>query len=149
MVLLLQILATFGLGAVNIALAIPAGVVAGLPYPLAILCAMMGTAVAVLLVVYAGGWLRVRLLAVSRGRRAERMMRWVDRATEKYGALGFGVLAPLLLGIPVAAALAATAGMSRRLILVMMGAWAAAWSAVFGIAFAFDLAGLYRFLTGF
>lgn len=74
------------------------------------------------------------------------VMRWVDEATEKYGIIGFGLVAPLLLGIPVAAALAVASGMKRRTVVIIMGCWVAFWAVLFALTFGFNLAGLYRFL---
>ena len=134
----LEAAAVFGIALVELWAAVPAGLAMGLPAPLVWALTVCGALLGVLLVVLAGEPVRAWLVArFARGRVAEGGR--VRRVWERYGVVGWGLLAPLLLGAPLAAAVAVALGASRRRLLVWLGAGVVLWTTALTAAVALGL----------
>ena len=133
----------FGIALVELWAAVPTGVAMGLPAPLVWALTVSGSLVGVLLVVMAGervrGWLLARF---ARGRAPEGGR--LRRVWERYGVVGWGLLAPLVLGAPLAAALGVALGASRNRLLVWLSAGVVLWTSVLTVAVAFGVQAVLR-----
>ncbi len=121
---LLSLLAVLGLGAVELWAAVPAGLALRL-HPLVIGCtAALGAVLGILAMGLMGEHARLWLL---RRRGAEDGNRWYGRTRElwlRYGVVGLGLTAPLLVGAPLGTALGLTLGapIGRLLFWMSLGA---------------------------
>lgn len=121
---LLSLLAVLGLGAVELWAAVPAGLALRL-HPLVIGCtAALGAVLGILAMGLMGERVRLWLL---RRRGAENGNRGYRRARElwvRYGVVGLGLTAPLLVGAPLGTALGLTLGapVGRLLFWMSLGA---------------------------
>lgn len=125
--LLLKLFTAAALGAVDLWLGIPAGLVAGLSPVVGGAAAVTGAVVGVLLVARAGEWLRHwvynrRWLA----RRRER----IERAWKRYGIIGVALQAPMLTGAPLATVLALALGAPTRPLLYWMISSVVLWGVI-------------------
>jgi len=83
---------------------IPLGFVLGLPPILTGLTSAMGSTLATLLAMLAGERIRARL-AAKRAKSGPPRDRLIDRIWRRYGIVGFGLVAPCLIGGPAGVAL--------------------------------------------
>jgi hypothetical protein len=130
---LLQLLGVLALSFVELWAAVPAGIAMGLPAVLVWAATVTGALLCVAVVVYAGDKLRswlVRRLGHGRGGEGGR----ARRLWERYGVAGWGLVGPLLLGVPLAAALGVGLGAPRRKLAVWLGAGAILWTTVLTVA---------------
>ncbi|MGC7845503.1 small multi-drug export protein [Desulforudis sp. 1088] len=138
----IKLLTVFGLGAVELWAAVPAGLALGL-HPVATGIAAAGGAVAgILAVVFLGEQVRARLFkrrdpAVARGR-YQRLHRIWDR----YGVVGLGLLAPLLTGAPLGTVLGLFLGASAGRLVLWMGSGIVLWTVLLILAGLLGLAGI-------
>ena len=126
--LLFRLLTTAALGAVDLWIGIPAGLVAGLTPVVGGAAAVSGGVIGVLLVSRAGEWLRK--WAYSRPwltRRRER----IERVWRRYGVIGVSLQAPVFTGAPLATVLALALGAPTRPLLAWMISSLILWGAVF------------------
>lgn len=149
MELILKLVTVFGLGAVELWAAIPAGLALKLN-PLATgITAAAGTMLAVLVVVFLGervrGWLarwrKAGSEAEDQGRQGRAFRIWY-----RYGVVGLGLLAPLITGAPLGAALAVTLGAATRRLVFWMGVGIALWSALLTAAGALGFVGAEKLM---
>ncbi|CAN5840650.1 hypothetical protein BH23ACT11_BH23ACT11_13250 [soil metagenome] len=117
MELLLKFLTTAALGAVDLWLGLPAGLVAGLSPIASGAAAVGGAIVGVLLVAWAGEWLRRWVYSRTwLARRRER----IEGAWKRYGIIGVALQAPMLTGALLATVLALSLGAPTRPLLFWM-----------------------------
>jgi hypothetical protein len=132
---LLQALGVVALAIVELWAAVPAGIAVGLPPPLVWAATVAGALIGVAVVVVAGDRLRawlVQRLGHGGAREGSRLRRlW-----ERYGVIGWGLLAPLLIGAPLAAAIGVALGAGRWRLLFWLGAGSTLWATVLTVAVA-------------
>lgn len=133
----------FAVALVELWAAVPAGVAMGLPAQLVWAATLCGALVGVVVVVVAGDRLRTWLVSrFAHGRVAEGGR--LRRLWERDGVVGWGLLAPLAVGAPLAAAVAVTLGAPRRRLLVWLCAGVALWSTALTVAGALGAEALLR-----
>ena len=131
----LQLLGVAAIAVVELWAAVPAGLAMGLPAPLVWGATLAGAFLSIVVVVAAGDRLRTWLVerfGHGGAREGSRLRRLWDR----YGVIGWGLLAPLLLGAPLAAAIGVALGAGRRRLVLWLGAGAAIWTTVLTLAVA-------------
>jgi hypothetical protein len=136
--LVLQLLGVAAIAVVELWAAVPAGIAMGLPAPLVWTATFCGALLGITIVVAAGDRLRSWLLGRfghGRAREGGRLRKVWDR----YGVVGWGLLAPLLLGAPLAAAVGVALGAARGRLVFWLGAGAALWTTVLTVAVALGL----------
>ncbi len=130
---LLQLLGVLALSFVELWAAAPAGIALGLPPVLVWAATVAGAVLCIVVVVYAGdrlrSWLERRL---GHGRAPEGGR--VRRVWERYGVVGFGLIGPLVLGVPLSAALGVGLGAPRRRLVVWLTAGAVLWTTILTVA---------------
>jgi hypothetical protein len=131
---LLQLLGVLALSFVELWAAVPAGIALGLPAVLVWATTVAGAMFCVVVVVYAGDKLRSWLVRrLGHGRAAGEGGR-ARRVWERYGVAGWGLVGPLVLGVPLAAAVGVGMGAPRRKLVVWLGAGAILWTTVLTVA---------------
>jgi len=132
---LLRLLGVFALSLVELWAAVPAGAALGLPPILVWLATVAGALLCIVVVVLAGERLRAWLVSrLGRGRAREGGR--LRRIWERYGVIGWGLLGPLVLGAPLAAALGVGLGAPRRGLLLWLGAGVVLWTTILTVAVA-------------
>jgi hypothetical protein len=133
--MLLQALGVATIALVALGAAVPAGIAMGLSAPLVWAATLAGALAGITVVVVTGDWLRSWLVdRFGRGGAGEGgRLRWL---WDGYGMVGWGLLAPLLLGAPLAAALGVALGAQRWRLVVWVGIGAALWTTVLTVAVA-------------
>ena len=133
--MVLQFLSVVAIGAVELWAAVPAGIAMGLPAPLVWLATVCGALLGVAVVVVAGD--RLRAWLVDRfGHGGAREGGRLRRLWDRYGVIGWGLLAPLLLGAPLAAAVGVALGATRGRLLFWLGIGVTVWTTVLALAVA-------------
>ncbi len=107
---IMKLLTVFGLGAVELWAAIPTGLALQLHPVAAGLAAALGAVTGVALVVFMGERVRAWLLRRHSREGRECAHGRIHRIWERFGAVGLGLLAPLLVGAPLGAALGLALG---------------------------------------
>jgi hypothetical protein len=129
----LQLLGVAAIAVVELWAAVPAGIAMGLPAPLVWAATFCGALVGITVVVLAGD--RLRTWLVDRfGHGGAREGGRLRRVWDRYGVIGWGLLAPFVLGAPLAAAVGVALGAPRRRLVVWLGAGAALWTTVLTLA---------------
>jgi hypothetical protein len=132
---LLQALGVAAIAVVELWAAVPAGLALGLPLPLVWAATLAGALLGITVVVVAGD--RLRAWLVDRfGHGGVREGGRLRRVWDRYGVIGWGLLAPLLLGAPLAAAIGVALGAERWRLVLWLGAGAALWTTVLTLAVA-------------
>jgi hypothetical protein len=135
------------LGALDLWLAVPAGLGLGLPPQVAGAASGAGAFAGSAAVVVAGGWVRRRWGAgrapEGPGRRGRLRRLW-----ERYGVVGTGLLSPLLATAPLGAALGIALGAPRGPLLLWTGLGVAVASAALTAGALLAWAGLRPLLPG-
>lgn len=140
--LIAQVATVLGLGAVELWAAIPAGLALGL-HPVATgiasgLGALAGVLVVAVIAGRARAWLEARLGRPSAGRGH----RAIGRIWDRFGVVGLGLLAPLLVGAPLGTALGVVLGAPLRRLLPWVSAGIVLWTVLLTAGAALGLAGL-------
>jgi membrane protein DedA with SNARE-associated domain len=137
-----KLLTVMSLGAVELWAAIPAGFALQLPPVITGLTAASGSMLGAIVVVLLGDRIRGWLLRHhdSKSSKAGKPG-LIDRIWQRYGVMGLGLLAPLLIGTPVGAAVGLTLGVPARRLLWWLSLGIVLWSIVLTIAGIFGLAG--------
>jgi len=113
--------------------AVPAGIAMGLPAPLVWAATLCGALLGIGVVVVAGD--RVRTWLVDRfGHGGAREGGRLRRLWDRYGVIGWGLVAPLLLGAPLAAAIGVALGAARGRLVFWLGVGAVVWTTVLTVA---------------
>jgi hypothetical protein len=122
-----KLLSVFALGMVGLWEGIPLGFVLGLPPLVTGLTSAIGSTVATVLAMLVGERIRIRL-AARRAKGGPPRDRLIDRIWRRYGIVGFGLLAPCLIGAPAGVALGlflrAPAGRLLFWLIAGIGVWA-------------------------
>lgn len=138
----LKLLAVAGLGAVELWAAVPAGLAFHLHPAVVGGLAALGAVSAALLVALLGERVRARLLRrhVAEGGATPRGL--VGRIWRRFGVIGLGLAAPLLLGTSLGTALGIALGVPPRRLVLWIGLGAVACSAALTLAATLGLAGI-------
>jgi uncharacterized membrane protein len=132
----------FVLGALELWAAIPAGFALGLAPAVTAIAAALGAITGVLVIVLVGDRARTWLLARHGPGSGGRGGGTISRVWERYGVIGLGLLAPLLVGAALGAALGLLLGATTRRLLLWLSAGIVLWSVILTGAAALGLAGL-------
>jgi len=136
-----KLAAVFGLAAVELWGAIPAGLALQL-HPLVVgTIAALGAMTGALVVLIMGERIRTRLLRLHRGG-SDKSHGSAYGIWLRYGVVGLGLLAPLLIGAPLGTALGVALGAPRGRLLLWMSTGIVLWSTGLTVAFALGWAGV-------
>ncbi len=128
-----KLLTLFALGVAELWAAAPAGAAMGLdPFPVFLVAAagaVSGGAVVVLLGERVKAWLEKK----REREKLEKRRGLLYRVWLRHGVAGWGLLAPLLVGSPLGAALGLVLGAPPRRLLPWLAAGSVLWSAVFSL----------------
>ena len=140
MALLVKLLSTAALGALDLWAGLPVGLALGLPPVLSGIAATSGGLVGAVLATVAGERLQRRLY--SRGWLSKRRKR-IERMWERYGILGVAFQAPILTGAPLGTLVALGLGAPAKRLLLWMCVSLVLWGAVLtgGVALGFSIFG--------
>jgi hypothetical protein len=138
--IVLKVLTVFGLAAVELWAAIPAGLALDLHPVLIGVVSAAGAILGVMVILVLGE--RVRSWLLRRRGGEKRQHGRIYRIWVRYGVVGLGLLAPLLTGAPLGTALAIAFGAPAGRVLLWMSVGIAAWSALLTAAAALGLAGI-------
>lgn len=141
MEILIKLLIVFGLGAIELWAAIPAGLAMHLHPLLTGITAATGAIAGVLFVLMLGKLIRSWLVSRHSGE-GERQHGRIYRIWAKYGAAGLGLSAPLLVGAPLGTALGITLGAPADRLLLWMGLGIILWSTGLTLAGVLGLVGI-------
>ncbi len=128
----LQLLSVAAIAVVELWAAVPAGIAMGLPAPLVWAATLCGASLGVVIIVLAGDRLRSWLI-VRFGHGGPRPGGRLRRLWDRYGVIGWGLLAPLLLGAPLAAAVGVALGAARGRLVLWLGLGVVVWTSVLTI----------------
>ena len=129
----LQLLSVAAIAVVELWAAVPAGIAMGLPTPLVWAATVCGALAGIAVVVFAGDRLRTWLVARF-GHGGARPGGRLRHLWDRYGVIGWGLLAPLLLGAPLAAAIGVALGAVRGRLVFWLGVGAVVWTTVLTVA---------------
>jgi membrane protein YqaA with SNARE-associated domain len=132
--LLLKLSTIFALGVAELWAAAPAGAVMHLNPVLVCLVAAAGAVSGGAVVLLLGERVKVWLERKHKREKLEERRGWLYRIWLKYGVIGLGLLAPLLIGSPLGAAFGLVLGAPPRRLLPWLCAGSVLWSAVFSLA---------------
>ncbi len=127
MALLVKLLSTAALGAVDLWVGLPVGLALGLPPVVSGIAATSGGLVGAVLVTVAGE--RLQRWLYSRGWLSKRRKR-IERMWERYGILGVAFQAPMLTGAPLGTLVALSLGAPAKRLLFWMCVSLVLWGAV-------------------
>lgn len=118
MELLVKLLTVFGLGAVELWAAIPAGFAMKLPLAVTVITAASGAMLGLIIMLNVGERIRNRFLKQVNveGERNK----YIRRICDRYGVAGLGLLSPLLIGAPLGTALGIALGLPANRIFFWM-----------------------------
>ncbi len=140
--ILAKVVTVFGLGAVELWAAIPAGFALGL-HPIATgIVSALGAITGGMVVALLGDRARVWLVARHGVPRDGQGHGTIGRIWDRYGVVGLGLLAPLLVGAPLGTALGLLLGAPVRRLLLWVSVGIVLWSALLTAAGALGLAGV-------
>ncbi len=131
----------FILGAVELWAAIPAGFALGLPPAVTAIAAAVGAITGVLVIVLIGDRAKTWLMARHGPTNSGPGGGTIRRVWGRYGVVGLGLLAPVLVGAALGAALGLLLGASTRRLLLWLSVGIILWTIITGAA-ALGLAGL-------
>lgn len=109
MEILVKLLTVFGLGAVELWVAIPAGFAMNLPPSVTAITAASGAMLGSFIILNIGEKIRNRLLKRVTGE--DKRNKYIHRICDRYGIAGLGLLAPLLIGAPLGTVLGIAIGL--------------------------------------
>ena len=144
MELAIKLLTVLGLGAIELWAAIPAGLALQL-HPVAVgITAAVGAILGVFVVVLLGERVRTWLVQRHGGQTEKGRNGLIYRVWRRYGVVGLGLLAPVLIGAPLGAALGVTLGVPPGRLLFWMSLGIVLWSIALTLAGALGLAGIEK-----
>lgn len=129
----LQLLSVAAIALVSFYAAVPAGIAMGLPTLLVWAATLAGALLGIAVIVLAGDTFRTWLVRRF-GRGGAREGGRLRRVWDSYGVIGWGLLAPLLVGTGLAAAIGVALGAERRRLVLWLGAGAVLWTTVLAAA---------------
>ena len=137
--MLLKLLTIFALGVAELWAAAPAGAVMGLDPLLVCFVAAAGAVGGGTVVVLLGEKVKVWLERKHKREKLEERRGFLYRVWLRYGVVGWGLLAPLLVGSPLGAAFGLVLGAPVRRLLVWLSVGSVLWSIVFSALSALGL----------
>jgi hypothetical protein len=129
--LLIKLLTIFALGVAELWAAAPAGVAMGLEPVLVCLIAAAGAVSGGTVVILLGERVQAWLERKHKREKLEERRGLLVRVWQRYGVVGWGLLAPLLVGSPLGAAFGLALGAPPRRLLPWLAAGSLLWSVVF------------------
>ncbi len=142
MELVTKMLTVLGLGAVELWVAIPTGFALQL-HPVTIgITAAIGSMLGALAVILLGERVRAWLIQRHSSKEEKGQQGLIHRIWQRYGVIGLGLLAPLLTGAPLGAALGLTLGVPAGRLLLWISLGIMLWSTVLTLAGALGFAGI-------
>ena len=129
--MLLKLLTIFALGVAELWAAAPAGAVMGLDPLLVFLVAAAGAIGGGSVVLLLGERVKAWLVRKRKCEKLEERRGLLFRVWLRYGVIGWGLLAPLLVGSPLGAAFGLVLGAPPRRLLPWLAAGSLLWSVVF------------------
>jgi hypothetical protein len=130
---LFKFVSVFALGAVELWAAIPAGLALGLHPFLVGIGAAMGDLALTILVILAGG--KIQNWALHRfHRETKKTPSRLQKIWEHHGTIGLGLLAPLLTGAPLGAAIGVSLGGKTKELILWISIGIVSWSVILTIA---------------
>ncbi|MFH2108576.1 MAG: small multi-drug export protein [Chrysiogenia bacterium] len=129
--MLLKLLTIFALGVAELWAAAPAGAVMGLDPLLVCLVAAAGAVSGGMVVLLLGERVKAWLERKRKRQKLEERRGLLFRVWLRYGVVGWGLLAPLLVGSPLGAAFGLVLGAPPRRLLPWLAAGSVLWSVVF------------------
>jgi len=142
MELVIKLLTILSLGALELWAAIPAGLVLQLNPLVVGFTAAIGAMLGALVVVLLGERLRTWLVQRHGGSEKKERHGLIYRIWHRFGVIGLGLLAPLITGAPLGAALGLTLGAPAGRLLFWTCLGIVLWSTVLTLAGALGLAGI-------
>jgi hypothetical protein len=139
---ILKLLSVIALATIELWAAIPAGLALGLNPLLVGLGAAVGAILGALVVVLVGGRLRSWLVRRYSGKKAKQNPGLISKIWQRFGLIGLGLLAPLLTGAPLGAALGMSLGAPAGRLMVWISLGIVLWTAILTTAGILGLAGL-------
>lgn len=138
----LKLLAVFGLGILELWAAVPTGFVMGLD-PVAIgAAAAVGATTGVVIIVLLGERIRARFIRRYNIEGKKGRQGIAQRIWRRYGAMGLGLLAPLITGAPLGAVVGLALGVPAKRLLLWMITGVIIWSALLTLFGVLGLAGI-------
>jgi membrane protein YqaA with SNARE-associated domain len=131
--MLLKLLTLFALGVAELWAAAPAGALMRLNPVLVCLVAAAGAVSGGTVVILLGERVKAWLEHRHQREKLEERRGMLFRVWRRYGVIGWGLLAPLLVGSPLGAALGLLLGAPPRRLLPWLAAGSVLWSAVFSL----------------
>ncbi len=131
--MLWKLVVLFALGVAELWAAAPAGMAMGLDPLLVCLVAASGAVCGGTAVVLLGERVKAWLQKRKKRERLEAKRGLLWRVWQRHGVIGWGLLAPLLVGSPLGAALGLVLGAPPRRLLPWLAAGSVLWSIVFSI----------------
>jgi membrane protein YqaA with SNARE-associated domain len=131
--MLLKLLTLFALGVAELWAAAPAGAVMGLDPLLVCLVAAAGAVSGGTVVILLAERIKIWLQRKHQREKLEERRGFLYRVWLRYGVIGWGLLAPLLVGSPLGAAFGLVLGAPPRRLLPWLAAGSVLWSAVFSL----------------
>lgn len=131
---LIKLVTVFGLGAIELWVAIPTGIALQLHPLVAGAAAALGALFGMMLVLFIGGRIRNWLLRQHKRRSEGKYHGSLNRIWARYGVVGLGLLAPLLVGAPLGTAIGVTLGVATSRLLLWMSIGIIVWSCLLTIA---------------
>lgn len=131
MKLLWKLLAIFALGVAELWAAAPAGAVMGIHPLLVCVVAALGAVSGGTFVVLLGERVKTWLAKRRQDEKLAKKRGLLYRVWLKYGVVGWGIMAPLMVGSPLGAAFGLALGAPKQRLLVWLAVGSVLWSAVF------------------
>ena len=127
---MVKFLGVAALAAIDIFLAVPAGMAAGYGFVEQFLAMVLGGVVSAVVVVFLGDAAQHWWQAHKKVRSRPKPVGMIGRLADKWGAPGLGLLAPVVVGTPAGAMIGIGLGLDRAPLLSWLIAGVVIWSAV-------------------
>ena len=141
---ILKLLSVIALATIELWAAIPTGLALGLNPFLVGLGAAVGAILGTLIVVLVGERLRNWLVRRYSRKKEKQKPGLISKIWQRYGLIGLGLLAPLLTGAPLGAALGLSLGAQAGRLMVWMSLGIVLWTAILTTAGSLGLAGIEK-----
>ncbi|MDP2659734.1 MAG: small multi-drug export protein [Dehalococcoidia bacterium] len=139
----IRLLAVLGLGALDLWVAFPAGIALGL-HPLAVsFTAAAGAVLGASVVLVLGERARTLIMRLRRAGDTGTRHGRIYRVWDRYGAVGLGLISPVLTGAPLGAAIGIAMGARAGRLLLWISAGVVIWSVLLGLAVLLGVEGVH------
>lgn len=143
---LFKLISVLGLGILELWAAVPAGLALGLHPILVGVVSALGSTISAMAVILLGDRARNWILRKRGGHGETGKTSRARRIWDRYGAMGLGLLSPLLFGAPLGAAIGVSLGADAHRLLLWMGIGIALWSVLLTAGGVLGLAGVDQIL---